>query len=403
MELFITLYHMIISLKGHLDTSKVAEVKESIDAQLANAAAGEHVVIDCSELDYISSSGLRIIIALRKRCPDVELIDVNTEVYNVFEMTGFTRILNIKRALRRINLDECQLIGEGGNGAVYRINDEEIVKVSKRAQAEEALIHESEQVREAFLMGVPTVISFDTVDCGNGRRGIVMEALDSQSLGSYIAEDPSRMDEMVPKYVELYRQANAITTDSPLFRDTKEWLRNHLALPDTNLTDEEAALLESILDVVPDDNKFVHFDSHVGNVLLYGPKDNKNLMIIDLGDSGKGHPVLEIAGWAFMMLEPDYARGCTPTEKVTGMSREMCREFCKRVVAEMYHPADDAECEKLLEQAALVGRVKAAFISLRWATAMEDEHSRAFFRRYVRETLTMVEEVKAAVRLLSEK
>lgn len=394
---------MTIELNGHLDTSKVADVKEAIDAQLANATASEHVVVDCSKLEYISSSGLRILLAMRKQHPDMEIVDVSTEVYNVFEMTGFTRILNVKKALRRINLDECQLIGEGGNGAVYRINDEEIVKICKRQHGDKALIHESEQVREAFLSGVPTVISFDTVDCGNGRKGIVMEALESQSLGSYLAEDPSRMDEMVPKYVELYRQANAVSIDSPLFPDIKEWLRKHLTLPQRIINDEEAALLESILDAVPDDNKFIHFDSHVGNVLMYGPKDNKSLMVIDMGDSGKGHPVLEIAGWAFMMLEPDYARGCTPAEKVTSMSREMCREFGKRVVAEMFHITDEAEKEHMLNQAALVGRVKAAFISLRWATAMESEKGRAFFRRYVKETLTMVPEIKAAVRLLSEK
>ncbi len=389
---------MIIELKGHLDTSKVADVKARIDAQLANVEPDEHVIIDCTELEYISSTGLRIIIGIKKSHPDMELTGVNTDVYNVFEMTGFTRILDIKKALRKIDLSTCQLIGEGGNGAAYRINDEEIVKVCKYAHGEEGLIHESEQVREAFLMGVPTVISFDTVDCGNGRKGIVMEALDSQSLGAYIAEDPSRMDDVVKKYVEVFRQADAVEMDSPLFSRTKEYLRQRLMLPQRIINEQEAASLISLLDEIPDCNRFVHFDGHVGNVLMYGPQDDRNLMIIDFGDSGVGHPVLEIAGWAFMMLEPEYGRGSTAQEKITGMSRELSREFSRRVLAEMFHPSTETELDDILNKASLVGRIKGVCIAQFWHSASDNAKFKAFTKRFTEETLTLVPEIKDAIR-----
>lgn len=394
---------MTIELKGHLDTNKVAEVKAEIDRQLANLDNAEHLVIDCHNLEYISSSGLRIIIGIKKSHPNMEVTGVSAGVYNVFEMTGFTRILDISRALRRIDPDQCQLIGEGGNGAVYRINDEEIVKVSKYAKNDEALIRESEQVREAFIMGVPTVISFDTVEMTNGQKGIVMEALDSQSLGAYITEHPESLDDIVPKYVNLFRQSNAISTDSPLFHNTKEWLRWHLTLPQRIINDEEAALMETILDAIPDDNKFIHFDGHVGNVLMQGAQDNRSLMLIDMGDAGTGHPVLEIAGWAFMMLEPDYAEGNTMSERITGMTRQLQRDFCRRVLAEMFHVTDAAELDHLMHEAALVGRVKAAFMAQRFATIVPDEKFRRFIVQNVRETLTLVPEIKAAIHFFVEK
>lgn len=395
--------NMTIELKGHLDTSKVADVKVQIDAQMANVRPEEHVVVDCTELDFISSSGLRIILMLKQMHSDMELINVSNEVYNVFDMTGFTRILDVKKALRKIDLSQCTLIGEGGNGAAYRINDEEIVKVCKHSHGEESLIQESEQVREAFLMGVPTVISFDTVDCGNGRKGIVMEALDSQSLGAYIAEDPSRMDDIVPKYVELFRKADAVEINSPLFKSTKEALRDRLMLPQRIVNEQEAEMLLSLIDEIPESNHFVHFDGHVGNVLMCGPQDNRNLMIIDFGDSGVGHPVLEISGWAFMMLEPEYGRGCTAQEKITGMSRELNREFARRVLAEMFHPADDAELDDILHKASLVGRIKAACIAQFWYSATDSEKFKAFSKHIVEETLTLVPEIKDAIRYFVDK
>lgn len=389
---------MTIELKGHLDTSKVADVKAQIDAQMADVKPEEHVVIDCSNLEYISSTGLRILLSLKQKHSDMELVGVIPEVYNVFQMTGFTRILDIKKALRKIDLSACKLIGEGGNGAAYRINDEEIVKVCKHAHGEEELIHESNQVREAFLMGVPTVISFDTVECSNGRKGIVMEALDSQSLGAYIAEDPSRMDDIVPKYVEVFRRANAVELDSPYFSSTKEALRARLMLPQRIVNEQEATMLMSLLDEIPESNRFVHFDGHVGNVLMCGPQDDRSLMIIDFGDSGVGHPVLEISGWAFMMLEPEYGRGCTALEKITGMSRELNREFARRVLAEMFHPADDAELDDILLKASLVGRIKATCIAQFWYSATDSENFKTFSKHLVEETLTLVPEIKSAIR-----
>lgn len=390
---------MIIELKGHLDTAKVAEVKANIDKQLSGVDAAEHLVIDCRELEYISSSGLRIIISIKKSHPDMEVMGVSADVYNVFEMTGFTRILDVKRALRRVDLNQCRLIGEGGNGAVYRISDEEIVKVSKYAKNDAALIKESEQLREAFIMGVPTVISFDTVETSNGQKGIVMEALNSQSLGAYISEHPESMDWIVPKYVSLFRQTNAISTDSPLFRNTKEWLRWHLTLPQRIINDEEAALMETIINAIPDDNKFIHFDGHVGNVLMHGAQDDRSLMLIDMGDAGTGHPVLEIAGWAFMMLEPDYAEGNSLSVHITGMTHQMQRKFCRRVLSEMFHVTDAAELDNLVQQASLVGRVKASFVAQRWATVVTDEKFRNFIVQNVRETLTLVPEIRDAIHL----
>lgn len=389
---------MTITISGHLDTAKATTLKKEIEAKVANTAASEHLIIDCSDLEYISSSGLRIMLVIMKMHPDMEITGVSPEIYNVFEISGFTRILTIHKAVRKIDLSKCKFIGEGANGAVYRINEEEIVKISKFPQGEASLIKESEQVREAFLMGVPTVISFDTVDSSDGHKGIVMEALDSDSLGMYINQHPECLDDIIPKYVQLFRQTNEIHTNSPLFRNLKEWLRSHLYLPGVIITEEEAALMSDLLDEIPDADNFIHFDGHAGNVLMYGNGDDRNLMLIDLGDAGTGHPILEIAGWAFMMLEPDYAEGCSVADRVIGMSRPMMKEFGRRVIAEMFHVTDQAQLDTLLYQASLIGRIKSAYIGLRWYSIVTDQKFKEFIKRAIEDTISLLPEIREAIR-----
>lgn len=45
-------------------------------------------------------------------------------------MTGFNKIINKKKALRKIDLEKCEKIGSGGHGAIYRVSEDEIVKVN---------------------------------------------------------------------------------------------------------------------------------------------------------------------------------------------------------------------------------------------------------------------------------
>lgn len=385
-----------ILLSGRLDTANTQQMDTFLATETLGCEPASELILDCTELTYISSSGLRVVLKYKKLFPCLRLVNVQPDVYSVFELTGFSRIIDISRALRRIDLTGCPLMGEGGNGAVYRISDDEIVKVCKHASGNDSMQRENEIAKEAFILGVPTAINFDLVDCGEGRRGVVMEALDSHSLGQYLMQHPEALDAMAEKYVELFRQTNAITTDSPLFRDNKEWLRMHLSLPSRFVSDEDAAALESLLDAIPDSNHLVHFDGHTGNVLLCGDVNNRNLMLVDMGDLGTGHPVLEIAGWGFIMLEPDYAEGLTTMPQNTGMSRAMAKEFMRRALAVRFGISDEAEQEYMLRQAALLGRVKAALVAQRWHDIVQGSF-RSYLEQLVSETITLVPEIKQAI------
>ena len=120
---------LLVSLEGRFDTD--ASLKFDTEfTEICKENPHSSLVLDASELEYIASSGLRTILKMAKTEKNFRLENVCPDVYNVFEVTGFSKIINMTKALRKIDLERCEKIGAGGNGAVYRISEEEIVKVN---------------------------------------------------------------------------------------------------------------------------------------------------------------------------------------------------------------------------------------------------------------------------------
>lgn len=87
-----------ITLKiiGRLDTTTAPELEATVDGCIAGL---KDLVMDCSELEYVSSAGLRVILKAQKLMNaqgTMKVIHVNETIMEVFEITGFADILNIE-------------------------------------------------------------------------------------------------------------------------------------------------------------------------------------------------------------------------------------------------------------------------------------------------------------------
>ena len=122
---------MIIFLKGRIDTNNAPQVDEKIFAALEGESYNEeNIMIEAEDLEYISSAGLRVLMKLRKTIgKPLTIFNVNRDVYEIFDTTGFTELFNIKKALRSVSIEGCEEIGKGGHGKVYRLDPETIIKV----------------------------------------------------------------------------------------------------------------------------------------------------------------------------------------------------------------------------------------------------------------------------------
>ena len=177
---------LTIALEGRLDTSTAPELEAELNASLNGVT---DLTLDLEELLYLSSAGLRVILRLRKQEPELAIVNASPEVYEIFEMTGFTEMMPVSRAYRRVSVDGCEVIGQGANGKVYRLDPETIIKVYLNPNSLPDIHRERELARKAFVLGIPTAIPYDVVKVGDGY-GSVFELLNAKSFGSLIAEHP---------------------------------------------------------------------------------------------------------------------------------------------------------------------------------------------------------------------
>ncbi len=83
-----------LALEGRLDTVTAPQLQNTINEYLAGAA---NIVMDCKDLTYVSSAGLRVLLTARKSIQgELTLKNVDPSVMEVLEITGFVDILNIE-------------------------------------------------------------------------------------------------------------------------------------------------------------------------------------------------------------------------------------------------------------------------------------------------------------------
>ena len=87
-----------VEFVGRLDTPASAEVSAALNPVIEDASGT--IILDCSRMTYISSSGLRIFLTVRKAAAskggDVIVKDINSDIRNVFMMTGFLNLFEIR-------------------------------------------------------------------------------------------------------------------------------------------------------------------------------------------------------------------------------------------------------------------------------------------------------------------
>ena len=88
---------LVARLAGRLDTAAAAEITP--DFQALAEQADKHIVLDCTELAYISSSGLRLFLTLRKESAAIggklQVRNINADIRQIFMMTGFISLFEI--------------------------------------------------------------------------------------------------------------------------------------------------------------------------------------------------------------------------------------------------------------------------------------------------------------------
>jgi len=341
---------LTIFLSGRVDTANVfafeKDIRETVDMYHP-----EGLVLDAAALDFISSAGLRVILKLRKEFPDIAVINVSTDVYEVLEMTGFTEIMKIEKAYRVLNVADCSVVGEGANGMIYRVGRDTIVKVYKDASALEDIKRERELSRTAFILGIPTAIPYDVVRVGDSF-GSVFEMLDAKTFAELLAEDANNLEMIAQETVKLMKTLHATDAPENIPRQSdtaRAWLKEAEEVFDKGHLMKLKYLIKSI----PEEKTMLHGDLHIKNIMFL---DGETLLI-DMDTLCSGHPIYELAFIynaykGFGVADPEEVR------RFLKISPELAYKLLRRILALYLDTQSEERIDEVEQKASVIGLLR---------------------------------------------
>ena len=339
---------LTVFLEGRIDSSNSEQIGAEID-KIINENPSGSIVLDAEGLEYISSAGLRIILRLRKSHEQLKVSNVSSEVYDIFDMTGFTEIITVEKAYRKLSVDGCEVIGQGANGKVYRLDPDTIIKVYYNSDALPDIHRERELARKAFVMGIPTAIPYDVVKVGDSY-GSVFELLSAKSFAKLIKAEPEKLDYYVELYVDLLKKIHSTELKPGDMPDMKEVALGWAEFLRDYLPADQAEKLVNLVKAVPQDNHMMHGDYHIKNVMM----QNGEVLLIDMDTLCMGHPVFEMAS-VFLAYVGYSENDHSISESFMGIPHELAEKIWDKTVRLYFGTDDAAKLKELTDKAKVIG------------------------------------------------
>ncbi|MBR1735698.1 MAG: anti-sigma factor antagonist [Firmicutes bacterium] len=340
----------VIRITGRIDSNNAKEFEDKLF--MSADGISSDIILEGNELEYISSAGLRVFLKLKKQTGKaVKLINVSNEIYDIFDVTGFTNLINVEKKLREISTENMEKIGEGGNGTVYRMDTDTIVKVYKEQNSPEKIKEERNTSRKAFLKGIPTAISYDFVKV-DGYYGIVYEMIDAKTLAQVIGEEPDKLEYYAKECTKLLKQLHTTEFETGELSSAKNFCSYWIEIFKEYITEDEEKILCRVIESIPERNTFIHGDYHVSNIML----QNGELILIDTGDSALGHPIIDFIGMALVYIFA--RRNPESLYKIAHITPEQAEIFWNVFMKTYFNTDDDMLIKKYTDEIVYFANLK---------------------------------------------
>ena len=360
---------VVIDLIDKIDSGNAMETEQAVLAKLPDDKNAT-VVFDTKKLSYISSAGLRMILRVKKQFPSLKIINVNSDVYEILEMTGFTEMMPVEKAYREVSIEGCEEIGRGANGTIYRIDQDNVVKVYKNADALSDIQHEREVAKLALIRGIPTAISYDVVRVGESF-GSVFELLNARSFSKILAKEPEKLDWCVQEYIKMLNMRETAISWAQFVLDY--------------LPPEAGKKLVALVAAIPRNDHMIHGDYHTKNLQLQGDE----VLIIDMDTLAVGHPIFELGSMFNSFIgfsELDH----TVIQKFQGFDFETGKKFWKKALAAYLGTTDEKLISSVENKARILGYTRLIRRSIRRG-GLENENDKKEIALWKKELLELLE------------
>ena len=251
---------------------------------------------------------------------------------------------------REVSVDGCKRIGSGAKGDVYRYDDELVIKVYNRNNTYSDVEREIAMARKAFILGIPTAISFGIVSVGD-KYGAMYELVDSETISSYIVNNPGQVElyaKMMAELAHIIHSTEVTAEDG--FPSAMDRVRDYI---EGGVGREDAALAEKVLALLkalPDTGTLLHGDFHTGNVFL----QRSEPLLIDMDRLSVGHPIIELSDlYYFYVILGEESPAVV--EKFMGFSYETSRRFMHLFLKKYLGTEDEERLSEVEGKASVIG------------------------------------------------
>ena len=374
---------IVIWVSGRIDSSNAGDAEDAF-LGIVREHRGEPVTLDGTDLEYMSSAGLRLILKLLKTNPNVRIVNVTPDIYDILEMTGFTEMMPVERAYKTVSIEGAELIGKGAKGSVYRIDGDNIVKVYNNPEAVEDIKNEREVARKALILGIPTAISYDIVKVGDSY-GSVFEMLNATTFARILADEPEKFDWCVKEYTDLLKQIHGTLVPEGELPDMKDEALAWVDYSKDYLPEEVGQKLRSLVEAVPHNNHMIHGDYHPKNLEMTGDE----VLLIDMDTLSVGDPIFEFVA-IYNALIGFHEINHEGIKEFQGFDFETGQKFWRRVLAEYLETTDEERIKEVEDKVRLLAYTRL----MRWGIrqgGLEDEVLKVEIEHWKGELLDLVD------------
>ena len=338
--------------KDRINSDNARQVEQEL-MSLIESNPGKELAIDADDLAFVSSAGLRVLLKISSLMSNKLVVrNVGQDLYEIFDMTGFTELVDVRKKLKTISVEGCEVIGKGAYGTVYKVDDDTIVKVYDSADCLPLIETERKKAKQAFIKGIPTAISYDIVRVGD-TYGSVFELLRADNLNDVLKENPDKSEEIIAKYVQMIKTVHRVeVVDHELPSDRDNFL-NYLDRLKGIIPEQMSEQFRKLLLDMPDDNHIIHGDLQMKNVMFADDEP----MLIDMESLCVGDPVFDLQSLyvCYMAYNEDEPDNC---EYFLGIDKKTCIYIWEHIVTnyfEGYTPEQIREEEDKIRLLSCVG------------------------------------------------
>lgn len=282
---------LVLCLEGSINSNNVNDIEQEARG-LLDENNNPKYLFDAEKLEYISSAGLRFLLKLCKENGNsLTIRNVSSEVYEIFEVTGFNTFMTIKKKLRSVSIEGCPVLGIGSMGTVYQIDQDTIIKVYEVVDKLDSIENEVTKAKQAFLLGVPTAIPFDIVKVGD-KYGAVFELIKAKNCNDYLVENLDKLDAVCKRYADFIKTIHSVEAEGIDLPDIKEMYLDHLNDVKALISEDLYGRILKLINSIPSTDNIIHGDLQVRNVMI----SDDEMILIDMDTLSHGNPIFEFGG-----------------------------------------------------------------------------------------------------------